>query len=400
MVSTALAQAVQAAPATDDGPKGPIALLQSPAMLQQVTESLPAGIDAQAFVRHGITLVKANPDLLSCDPVTVAQGIVRGAALGLDPDPALGQMWLVPRNVKKRLPGGGEQWVKEATFQIGYKGLRELAIRTGRFAKIEVHEVRQGDHFRATFGRDGCLEHEPDWFGDRGPVVGWYAYALQHDGTEQFEVLSVAQAQEHREKYADRDRNGEVKGFWKKDFTAAAERTVFLRLAKWLPKSVEQQQALAVDGTVTRTPLGSVIRDVDVIRVDGEQAAIEATTSEPEPEPAADEADIVPAEDAVEGIEVVAEVVPEPVPADEWATLNRKAQALASEAWEQADRQSRRKALIQVVSNGRTDSSKGLSAEEWSRMLAELEDIKLGVAHLHQRSNGEWELRKVTGGAS
>jgi hypothetical protein len=75
MASTSLAQAVNAAanPAQTAEPKGAVGMLSSPVMLQQVKESLPAGLDAAAFVRHGITLVTLAElpgsvrDELECD---------------------------------------------------------------------------------------------------------------------------------------------------------------------------------------------------------------------------------------------------------------------------------------------------------------------------------------------
>jgi recombination protein RecT len=413
MASTSLAQAVNAAanPAQTAEPKGAVGMLSSPVMLQQVKESLPAGLDAAAFVRHGITLVKQTPDLLTCDPTSVAQGIVRGAALGLDPDPALGLMWLVPRNVKKRI-NGREEWVKEATFQIGFKGWRELVLRSGRFSKIEIHEVRRNDDFDASFGRDGRLHHRPDWFGDRGPIVGWFAYALQHDGTEQFEVLSFQQAQEHAEKYAEKDRKtGEIKGLWAKDFNAAAQRTVFLRLAKWLPKSVEFERAISVDDTITRTPLGSTVRDVDVIRVD--QIPVEApaiapvaSAPEPAPEPVPDEAPVAEPElladengEPIEATAAPAETTLDIVTGPALAGKQRKLNARLGKLYDRSDDDSRRHALASIATDGRTTSSNELTASEWANVDDYLDGLEAGGVELHQRSSGEWELRRA-GGAS
>ena len=136
MASEALTQALAPASGTaveQAEPRTPVALLQSDAALTMIAESLPKGMDAATFQRHAITLVKQTPKLMECEAASVAQGIVRGAALGLDPDPALGQMWLVPRNVKAYNPATRkDEWSSVATFQVGYRGLYELAMRTGR----------------------------------------------------------------------------------------------------------------------------------------------------------------------------------------------------------------------------------------------------------------------------
>lgn len=73
---------------------------------------------------------------------------------------------------------------------------------------------------------------------------------------------------------------------------------------------------------------------------------------------------------------------------------------VAETGWDEADRDSFRRALITVVTEGRTESSKDLSGEEWSELFDGLEVIGSGSMELHQRGTGEWELRRATGGAS
>lgn len=416
MASEALTQALAPASGTaveQAEPRTPVALLQSDAALTMIAESLPKGMDAATFQRHAITLVKQTPKLMECEAASVAQGIVRGAALGLDPDPALGQMWLVPRNVKAYNPATRkDEWSSVATFQVGYRGLYELAMRTGRIAKIEVRAVHEHDHFRARLGTDGGLDHQPDWFGDRGQVIGWYAYCQQKDGTETFEVLSVAQAEAHRDSFGPKKRDGAVYGPWVDHFDAMAQKTVFIRLAKWLPKSVELARALEVDGTASRQPLGTPARTGDVIEathtplaehLDGigataeQAAAIMATT------------DISPTE-ALAAMQALAEDAPtlpmadengEPIEAGggevdpEAAHRNRKMWALVADAWPDEDQQSRdnrRKGLIAFIADGDT-SSKDLDEGGWRDLFDSLELIKVGSHELHLDRNGAWKFQ-------
>lgn len=381
MASEALTQALAT---TGDKPAlaGPIAALNSPAMLTQITEALPRHMDPDAFRRSAITLVKQNPKLLECEPTTVAQSIVRGASLGLDPDPALGQMYLVPRNVKK-----GDVWVSEATFQIGYKGLYELAMRTGKVAKIEVAEVREHDHFEARRGSNGGLDHQPDWFGDRGDIVGWYAFVKLTDGSEQFAVMNVAQAEAHRDAYAPKKRDGNVYGPWIDNFSEMAEKTVFIKAAKWVPKSKELTTALAIDGTAAEVP---PVRHVALVQ---QAPAIEATTSEP---PAIE----APTEDTAEALPL-ADEHGEPIEAgggevdDAAAARNRKMWALVADAWPDEDQQgrdNRRLGLIGFIAEGAT-SSKDLDEAGWRDLFDSLELIVNGSHELHLTSNGGWDLR-------
>jgi recombination protein RecT len=381
-------------------PTTPVALLQSEQALTMISESLPAGMDAKTFQRHAITLVKQNPDLLACEAASVAQGIVRGAALGLDPDPALGQMWLVPRNVKD-----GQTWSKVATFQVGWRGLYELAMRTGRVAKIEVKAVHRNDRFEARLGSKGGLVHEPDWFGDRGPVIGWYAYAQLRDGTEMFEVLSLADAEAHRDAHAStKTREGRIYGPWADHFDAMAAKTVFLKLAKWLPKQVERgdafAQALEADGQAVRTPLGGMPGHGDVIEATYTPDPVpagalpEPTTPEPTPEPELvddePEGDLVPLAD-----ENGDPIVTTGAPKVSTAARNRKMHAMVAEAWPDLDadgREKRRKALVAIVGDG-AESSKALTDTGWDDLFLALDEIAAGRSELHLKASGEFELR-------
>lgn len=416
MTSPALTEAL--ARTDDEQPRNAVAMLSSPAALQQVTEALPKGMDGETFIRHAITLVKQNPQLMACDPVSVAQGIVRGAALGLEPDPALGQFYLVPRRTRVKGVGGQpDVWMDVATFQVGYRGLYELAMRTGRVAKIEVNAVHEHDGFEASYGTGGGLRHRPDWFGDRGEVIGWYARAVLKDGTESFEVLGRPEAERHRDRFAPRNKQGQVYGPWADHFDAMAEKTVFIKLAKWLPKQVELQRALDDDGKGWLQPLGADPHPGDVI---------EAATSEPAPQLAAvateappegmrfmtSSTDVLAPTEPAEADEepVDAELVDDdpalpladengdPIggPADDWRRNNRKAQAMCADVWkddDQATRDKKRKALVGLVSGGRTDTSKQLDAGEWTALFGHLEDFKLGVSHLFLRSNGAYTIR-------
>lgn len=393
MASEALTQAL----ATTGGDKpalaGPIAALNSPAMLTQITEALPRHMDPDAFRRSAITLVKQNPKLLECEPTSVAQSIVRGASLGLDPDPALGQMYLVPRNVRK-----GDVWVSEATFQIGYKGLYELAMRTGKVAKIEVAEVREHDHFVARRGTNGGLDHQPDWFGDRGDIIGWYAFVRLTDGSEQFAVMNVAQAEAHRDAYAPKKRDGTVYGPWVDNFAEMAEKTVFIKAAKWVPKSKELTNALAIDAGLAPVPAQAPLQ-------------LHAVSPGVEPPPAlAAEATVVEVplggtsadeegDGSGEPLPLLADEDGEPIETDGGevddagaAHRNRKMWALVADAWPDEDQQgrdARRKGLIAFVADGAT-SSKALDEAGWRDLFDSLELIKVGSHELFLNAENRW----------
>jgi recombination protein RecT len=388
MASAALTEALT----TTDTPQAPslpapIAALQSQAMLTQISEALPRHMDADAFRRSAITLVKQNPKLLECDPVSVAQSIVRGASLGLDPDPVLGQMYLVPRNTKTYNPATRkDEWHNIATFQIGYKGLYELAMRTGKVAKIEVAEVREHDHFVARRGTNGGLDHQPDWFGDRGPVIGWYAFVRLTDGAEQFAVLNVEQAEAHRDAYAPRKKDDTIYGPWVDNFGAMAEKTVFIKAAKWIPKSKELTTAFAIDAAAVAS-----VPDDDPEPDPTPPAGVDTSTGE------INQGDDAPAsaDDSGDPIETTATPGGSTDPEQQVANV-RKMWAIANEIWagEHTDTiDGRRKGAISAVTKGRTESSKGLAPAEWFDLFDALDLIKNGAMELHQRATGEWEIK-------
>lgn len=221
--------------------------LEHPDFVAQIGQTLPQHVDAQSFVRHASTLIAQNDDLAkiaaggpSTDPMSIVRGVNRAAALGLDLDPTLGQAWLVPRPVRG---------VLTAVFQPGYKGLLELVMRTGSVKRIEVERVYTNDTFRMTKGTRAEVIFEPDWFGDRGELRGWFALAELKSGEIQTVAMSVAQMRDHRDKHAPRagGKNGNIVGPWRDNFDEMADKTIFIKLARWLPKSIELTDALSDD---------------------------------------------------------------------------------------------------------------------------------------------------------
>lgn len=239
--------------------------IQDDTFRAEIAKALPNHVDPGSFVRHAATLVAQNPGLMTIarggpgtDPQSIVRGVMRAAALGLDLDPTLGQAWLVPRR---------DHGTHTAVFQVGYQGWLELINRDGRVV-VEVKTVHQADGFEVRNGTGRCLKHTFDPWADRGPVLGWFAYATFPDGRDQWETLSVAEAEAHRDKHAPK-KNGAVVGPWKENFPEMAKKTAFLRLQKWLPKSTEVAQAIADDADA-RAVIGetSVVPDDDVIDVD------------------------------------------------------------------------------------------------------------------------------------
>jgi recombination protein RecT len=245
---------------------GTIEKIRSDKFMAEVRAALPSHVDPASFVRHAASLVAANDKLKviaaggpNTDPHSILTGIMRAAALGLDLDPTLGQAWLVPRRVRG---------VDTAVFQVGYQGYLELVLRSGRARRVEVERVYSLDHFEAVKGSNGHLTFVPDWFGERGDLIGWYALVELDGGVVQWATMSLKAMQSHRDQYAPKYK-GDVTGPWDAHFEAMGDKTAFLQLVRWLPKSTEMATALSTDEDA-QAVMASVTPDADVI--DAEEA--------------------------------------------------------------------------------------------------------------------------------
>lgn len=259
----------------------------------QIQAALPKQLDADRLTRISMTEIRTNPKLLECDPRSLLGAVIQSAQLGLEPG-IMGQAYLIPFKSKGKM---------EVQFIPGYKGLLTLARRSGQVRKIETGVVRQGDTFEVEFGTDEKLRHVPAR--NRGNVEYLYAIAKLNAGDDggvedQFEVMSVEEIEDIR-KSSKAGQSGPWVDWWEQ----MARKTIAKRLIKWLPTSVEAQEAVAMDEKAdagvsqgnesviegayqeaTDTPGGKEAKSGNV--PDGNQAP---PMSEPEPEqPPAQEA--------------------------------------------------------------------------------------------------------------
>jgi recombination protein RecT len=202
----------------------------------QIAAALPKHLTAERMVRVALTAFQRTPALQECSPLSVVAAVVQAAELGLELSGPLGQAYLVPYWNKNT----GQ---KEAQFQVGYRGLIDLAYRSGRVANITAHVVYRNDRFRFAYGTRPFIEHLPTLEATGEPVA---VYAVTHfkGGAIDFEVMSVAQVEAHRQRYS-KQRSKDSP--WETAWQEMAKKTVLRRLAKRAPVSVEMQRAAAAD---------------------------------------------------------------------------------------------------------------------------------------------------------
>lgn len=212
-------------------------VLNSDAVQKQLLAALPRHLTPAQIARQAITLLRSTPKLAECSQFSVLAGIFKAAELGLALSGPLGQAYLVPRwNSKLRC--------NEATFQIGYKGIFQLAYRSTLVKKIEMRTVYEKDELSIRLGTGSFLLHVPN-LKESGEAIGYYTVVTLSDGTQDFEYMTKEQVTRHREKYS--PAKGTDYSGWAKDFDAMAQKTTARRLGKRLPAATELQEALAED---------------------------------------------------------------------------------------------------------------------------------------------------------
>jgi recombination protein RecT len=205
--------------------------LESDRFKSAVAAALPSHLKPERFLRVGLTAMTRNPKLEQCDQASFFAAMLTLSQLGLEPDGRLAH--LIPFENRKR-------GVVECQLIIDYKGLVDLAMRSGTIAKLHADVVCEHDEF--DFDRGEILKHKFKLGEDRGAVLGAYSLCRFKDGTEKAEVMSSKEVEAIR----NRSRAGNS-GPWVTDWNEMAKKTVFRRLSKWLPLSPEYRDALDHD---------------------------------------------------------------------------------------------------------------------------------------------------------
>ncbi len=201
--------------------------------------ALPAHIPVERFMRVVLTATQRNPDLVSADRASLFNSALLAAQDGLLPDGREGALVIYNTKVKK---GGKDEWVKAVQWMPMIAGILKKCRNSGELSSIEAHTVHVNDKFAYRIGIDEQPVHEPDWFGDRGAVVGVYAVAKLKDGSRVSEIMS------HREVEAVRAvSRAKDSGPWTQWWGEMARKTVLRRLSKRLPISTDLDDLIRRD---------------------------------------------------------------------------------------------------------------------------------------------------------
>ncbi|SII06527.1 recombination and repair protein RecT [Mycobacteroides abscessus subsp. abscessus] len=216
----------------------------------EIARALPRHMNPDRMARIAVTVLRQTPRLAQCTPESFLGALMTCSQLGLEPGP-LGHAYLVP-------------YKREVTFIPGYRGLVDLAYRSGQVATVKAQVVYEADEFDFEEGLDAYLKHKRSRAADPGQVIWVYALVKLKDGASNFVVMTVAEVEKIRKRSMAANN-----GPWVTDWEAMAKKTALKQLSKWMPLSPEFNQAVNHDGSV-RTDAISDLVDVKPEFVDGE----------------------------------------------------------------------------------------------------------------------------------
>lgn len=221
-------------------------------------ESVVGNKDSQRFISSVVSSVQTNTQLAECTNQSILSAALLGHSLNLPQSPQLGYFYMVPFKNKKKVKDstGKERTVEvlEATFQISYKGLIQLAMRSGQYRTMNVTDIREGELTSYNPIEDAYeFKVETDFSKRQNlKVIGYYAFFEMVNGFRKGIYWSVEQLDEHGKKFSAAYRNG-WSSLWKSDFDAMAKKTLLRQLiSKWGIMSVDMEKAYSGDQAVIR----------------------------------------------------------------------------------------------------------------------------------------------------
>lgn len=224
---------------------GITAYLTQEAVKNQINEVI-GGKDGQRFISAIVSAVNNNPQLQECTNQSILSGALLGESLKLSPSPQLGQYYLVPYDDKKA-------GVKQAQFQMGYKGYIQLAIRSGQYKKLNVLAIKEGELVRFDPLNEEIEVNliEDEEARENAPTIGYYAMFEYVNGFRKAIYWSKKKMEAHALKFSAGYRAKKGFTFWEKDFDAMAYKTMLRQLiSKWGIMSIEMASAIDADMAV------------------------------------------------------------------------------------------------------------------------------------------------------
>lgn len=266
-------------------------IVRSKSFQAQMALALPKSMTAERLTRIVMTECRKVPALMQCNQESFFGAVLQCAQLGLEPGSALGHCYLLPFGNGKSRDGR-----PNCQLIIGYRGMIDLARRSGQIVSINAYCVHEADEFEYELGLHPDIHHRPSPLAERGPVTYVYAVAVLKGGGVQFEVMSRAEIEAVRVQ----SKAGKS-GPWVTHWEEMARKTVVRKLFKYLPVSIEAVRAVEIDEKSDRGEAATEDDFIDTTFVDKGQELEPVTPqeetevieqTEPEPAPAQARPDI------------------------------------------------------------------------------------------------------------
>ena len=208
------------------------------AMKPEIKKALPEVITPERFTRMALSALNTTPKLEECTQMSFLSALMNSAQLGLEPNTPLGQAYLIPYKNKGKL---------ECQFQIGYKGLLELAYRNPQMQVIRAQEVYENDIFEYELGLNPKLIHRPA-LKNRGEVFCFYGLFKLQNGGYGFEVMSKEDVDQYAKQYSQSFDSSFSP--WKNNYNEMAKKTIIKKVLKYAPLKTDFRKALSTDETI------------------------------------------------------------------------------------------------------------------------------------------------------
>lgn len=219
----------------------------------EIKKALPAVMTPERFTRIILSALSSNPMLAQTTPQSFLGAMMTAAQLGVEPNTPLGQAYLIPFRNKG---------VLECQFQLGYKGIIDLAYRSGNVSIIQAQVVYENDSFNFAFGLDPVLKHVPART-NRGEAIYVYVLFKTKDGGYGFDVMSMEDIRLFAQRYS----KAYGSGPWQSDFEAMAKKTVLKRVLKYAPLKSDFLTGVAQDETI-RTEISDDMTTVPIVEME------------------------------------------------------------------------------------------------------------------------------------
>lgn len=216
--------------------------IKTPNILANIQSTLGSETRSKTFVANIISAVGTNPALSECEATSIISASLLGESLNLSPSPQLGYYYLVPFNNKEK--------GKVATFQLGYKGYLQLAIRSGQYKRINVLSIKQGE----LVSYDALNEEihvnliDDEDVRENTETIGYYCMFETIGGFRKSMYWIKSKMESHAMKYSMGYKAKKGYTFWEKDFDGMAYKTMIRQLiSKWGIMSTELSSAYEND---------------------------------------------------------------------------------------------------------------------------------------------------------